>query len=241
MQTFFIFFLIILFMSFFWASILAYWFWWTRPPAIQPHEEITDIEYTINDTNEGDTVKVRVYLNTLTWRSKLWENDTLRVNGILLSAKYYNSWLSVGYEYSQMIPRASEYILTLKREWKKEITKIIKASSFWASIPPQIYQNRVNRIPVTSEVPFPWEKVYISISSLTRAPIATDSRWYTHTESHIYGKVIDNTLILTPEDLKHLLPWSMKVTLDNIIKQADGTYVIWREATIELVKGIVNL
>ena len=236
MQTFFILFLIILFMSFFWISLLTYWFWWTRPPVIQSHEGINDIEFTINDTNEGDTVTVRVYLTTDIWRRKLWTNDTLSINDILMHAQYYNTWWASGYKYSQEISRAPKYILSLKREWKEEIVKTITPSKFLPNIPFKISQNKENIIPFISEIPIPWEKIYISFSSLSHTPIAKDNQWFLHPEFQVYGKIINNTIILTPEDLKNLLPWKMKTSLSNIIKQEDGTYVIESDMIIELVK-----
>lgn len=236
MQTFFIIFLIILFMSFFWSSILAYWFWWTRPSVIQPHEKINDIEYSINDTNESDTVTVRAYLSTDQWRRKLWTSDSLSINGILMHAKYYNTWLASGYEYIEKIPRSPKYVLSLKREWAEEITKVIIASWFLATFPLKLNQNTDNIIPFTSEIPISGEKIYIGFSSLSRAPIAKDANWYLHTESSIYGKIVDNTILLTPEDIKNFLPWPMKISLSNIIKQTDGTYSVQSIGNIELVK-----
>lgn len=231
--------LIILFfvilMSFLWGSILAYWFWWTRPPIIQSHEKINDIEYIINDTSTGDTVTVRVYLSTDTWNRKLWKNDSISINGILFHAKYYNTWLTNGYKYTQQIKKASKYSLSLKREWNEEIIKTIVPSLFSAKIPFKLYKNSDNIIPFIVDTSLIWEKIHISFSSLSHAPIIKDNQWYAHSESIIYGKIVNNTILLTSEDLKNFIPWNMKIALSNIVKQEDGTYVIVSEWNIELL------
>jgi hypothetical protein len=119
---------------------------------------------------------------------------------------------------------------------RKEITKVIIASSFSVTFPLKLNQNTDNIIPFTSEIPISGEKIYIGFSSLSRAPITKDANWYPHTESSIYGKIVDNTILLTPEDIKNFLPWPMKISLSNIIKQTDGTYSVQSIGNIELVK-----
>ncbi len=222
--------------SFFGISMLTYGFWWKRPTVIEPHEKINDIEYIINGTNTGNTVTVRVYLSTDKWNRKLWANGSLSINGLPIDSKHYNTWIASGDKYTHEIPKAPKYTLSLKREWEKEIIKVILAKSFSAKIPLKLYQDKENIIPFISEVPLIWEKIYINFSSLSRAPITKDANWYTHSESSIYAKIVNNNIVLTPEDIKNLLPWPMNISLGYIIKQKDGTYSIQNMEKIELIK-----
>ncbi len=224
-----------LIMSFFWMSILAYWFWWLRPSVVQKNETIDRIEYTINAINWWDTITATVYLNTNKWRRKLWPSDTLSINGTILQAQYYNNGIATGYKYTQELQKSQKYTLSLIREWEKEITKVIIPHTFSVSIPDKISQKKENIISYSSEIPITRNELLIWFSSLSDKPIVTDEQWTLHNESQIYGKISNNTIILKPEDIKNLLPWNMKINISTILEQEDGKYVIASEGSIEVV------
>lgn len=105
---------------------LVPWRWSPYNPmwTIKSNEEIQNIRLTADENAGINTATVVAYLKSNFNNRKLPSSDSITVNGQPMQAEYYNNGIAVGYKYILEVEKASQYVLSLRRQGKPEITRV---------------------------------------------------------------------------------------------------------------------
>ena len=96
--------------------------WMEGDWTIKSSEEVAHISFTVGGNNSSDSVTAVVYLRVDGSAKKLASSDTITLNERPMRAEYYNNGTANGYKYIIELKTAEEYLLSIRRESKEELT-----------------------------------------------------------------------------------------------------------------------
>lgn len=197
---------------------------------IESDVTLQDIKFSVKELSLSNTASVRVnLLSSRKTSGKLSQGGVLSINDQIIKARYYNSGSSSGYEYTDDIQKAKEYILIIKTEEGKEIKRSILARSVTVDIPGSISKSD------TPKVPFTVDEVTENIAP-TFLFKKRDS-FLAEFFGVIEGKVLtfrdDETY---KEKYKSLQNGSAQLVVTLLFKQSEGAFIWSSEKDIEIVE-----